>query len=305
MSAPSRAAAREAERGLRALGSLLRETAREWSDDDCLRLGAALAYYTLFSLAPLLVIAIAIAALLYGQELASGELMRRLEEMTGAEAAEGVRRMIEGASRPRAGIAASLAGFAVMALGASGAFGQLQRALNDIFDAPRRRGGGVRAQLRQRTLAFSMIVLTGGILVLSLATGTAVAALGGFLAGLFPGAALLVRLLDLAASFALTTLLFAVLFHVLPDARPSWSAAWRGGAFTALLFAIGRWAIALYLGRSSAASIYGAASSLVVLLVWIYYSSQILFFGAEFTHALERRRAAANATAPPSGAAGS
>jgi membrane protein len=297
MSASNRAAAGGTGRGLRALGPLLRETAREWSDDDCLRLGAALAYYTLFSLAPLLVIAIAIAALLYGEELASGELMRRLEEMTGAEAAEGVRRMIEGASRPRAGIAASLAGFAAMALGASGAFGQLQRALDDIFDAPRRRGG-VRAQLRQRALAFSMIVLTGGVLVLSLATGTALAALGGFIAGLFPGAALLARLLDLATSLALTTLLFALLFRVLPNARPSWSAAWRGGAFTALLFAVGRWAIALYLGRSSAGSIYGAASSLVVLLVWIYYSSQILFFGAEFTHVLERRRAAPEAPAP-------
>jgi membrane protein len=273
----------------RATLDLLRETAREWSQDNCLRLGAALSYYTLFSLAPLLVIAIAVAALAFGEELARGEVMTQVESLIGPGAAATVRGMIEAASRPRSGIAATVGGLALTALGASGVFGQLQRALNDIWDVPRKTGRGVRGLVWDRLTSFSMILAIGFLLLVSLGIGAALSAFHASIAGLFPGAGEVARAVDVLGSFAMTTLLFAMIFKVLPDAKIRWGDVWIGAAFTAGLFALGRFAIGFYLGRSSAASIYGAANSLVVILLWVYYSSQMFFFGAEFTQVYARR----------------
>ncbi|MGH7286444.1 MAG: YihY/virulence factor BrkB family protein [Myxococcota bacterium] len=273
----------------RAWLELLRETVREWQQDDCLQLGAALSYYTIFSLAPLLVVTIAIVALVFGDQIAQGEVLGRVESLVGPDAAAATREMIERASEPRAGILATLGGLAMTALGASGVFGQLQRALNKIWNVERASGRGVRGLVLDRLSAFSMLLLVGFLLMISLGAGAALAALSGRIAGLFPGAGVATRLGDLITSFAVTTLLFALLFKVLPDVKVRWSDVIVGAAFTALLFALGRLAISTYLGRTSGASIYGAASSLVVLLLWVYYSSQLLFFGAEFTQVYTRR----------------
>ena len=273
----------------RAWLELLRETVREWQKDDCLQLGAALSYYTIFSLAPLLVVTIAIVALVFGEQIAQGEVLDRVESLVGPDAAAATREMIERASEPRAGILATIGGLAMTALGASGVFGQLQRALNKIWNVERASGRGVRGLVLDRLSAFSMLLLVGFLLMISLGAGAALAALSGRIAGFFPGADVATRLADLVTSFAVTTLLFALLFKVLPDVKVRWSDVIVGAAFTALLFALGRLAISTYLGRTSGASIYGAASSLVVLLLWVYYSSQLLFFGAEFTQVYARR----------------
>jgi membrane protein len=278
-----------AARAGREVVAFVREVAREWSEDRCLRVGAALAYYTLFSLAPLLVIAIAIAALFFGQELAEGTLIRQIEAAVSRDAAETVREMIQRASEPRAGILATVAGLVMTAIGASSVFGQLQSALNDIWAVRLQKRAGLRALLLDRISSFLMLALIGVLMLASLGVTTAISALQGWLGDLFPGAGALIRGLDLLGSLALMTLLFGMIFKVLPDADIRWGDVWVGAAVTSLLFAIGRIAIGLYLARSSAASVYGAASSLVVMLLWIYYSWQLLLLGAEFTQVYARR----------------
>jgi membrane protein len=273
----------------RAWWGLLRETVAEWQKDNCLRLGAALSFYTLLSLAPLLVVIIAIVALVFGDRMAHGEVMGRVEELLGADTAGAVRGMVERASQPRSGILATLAGLGMSALGASGLFGQLQQALNDIWDAKPASGGGVRGMLKKRATSFSMLLLIGFLLMVSLGAGAALSALSERIAGLFPGAGAASRAADVLISLLVTSGLFALLFKVLPDLTIRWSDVMIGAVFTAVLFSVGRLGISYYLGQSSGTSVYGAAGSLVALLLWVYYSSQLLFFGAEFTHVYARR----------------
>ncbi len=268
---------------------LLKETFAEWQKDRCLELGAALAYYTLFSIAPLLLITIALTALFFGERLASGELMASIEQAAGAEAAKAIRGMVERASAPRSGIIATLSGLVMTLFGASSVFGQLQSSLNIIWDAPPRTGKGFTAVLWARLSSFSMILVIGFLLLVSLAIGSAIGVFSATLSSWIPGGDLLARGIDVAVSFATTTLLFAMMFRILPDIRIPWTDVWIGAAFTSVLFAVGRLGISFYLGHSSASSVYGAASSLVVVLLWIYYSSQLLFFGAEFTQVYARR----------------
>jgi membrane protein len=273
----------------RAWLALLRETSVEWQKDNCLRLGAALAFYTLLSLAPLLLVTIAIVALVFGDDLAKGEVMGRVEAAVGADAAATLREMVERASQPRAGLLATALGLAMSAFGASGVLGQLQQALNDIWDVERPSGRGLRGLVVDRARALSMLLLIGVLLVASLGAGAAVTALAEQIGRLFPGALVTVRVADVLTSFGVTALLFALLFKVLPDLAIRWSDVAVGAVVSALLFACGRLGIAWYLGRTTGASVYGAAGSLVVLLLWIYYSSQLLFFGAEFTQVYARR----------------
>jgi membrane protein len=273
----------------RAWLALLRETVQEWQEDNCLRLGAALSFYTLLSLAPLLVVTIALVALAFGERMAQGEVMARVETLLGADTAATVREMVERASQPRSGLLASAIGLGMSALGASGLFGQLQQALNDIWDVRPAAGGGVRAMLKKRAGSFSMLLLIGFLLMVSLGAGAALSALSERIAGLFPGASAASRAADIVITLAMTALLFGLLFKVLPDAAIRWSDVAIGAVFTALLFSVGRLGIAYYLGRSTGTSVYGAAGSLVALLLWIYYSSQLLFFGAEFTQVYARR----------------
>ena len=262
---------------------------KEWQEDHCLRLGAAIAFYTLLALAPLLVVTIALVALFLGDEMAQSEVMARVEALLGPDTAATVRSMVERASQPRSGLLATGIGLAMSALGASGLFGQLQQALNEIWDVPPRRGRGWRGMLKDRASAFAMLLLVGFLLLVSLGAGAALTALSSRIADLFPGAFLVTRIVDVAVSLLLSALLFGVLFKVLPDTKLRWSDVVVGAFVTAALFAVGRLAIAWYLGRATGTSVYGAAGSLVALLLWIYYSSQLLFFGAEFTQVWARR----------------
>jgi membrane protein len=273
----------------RAWFALLRETVQEWQKDNCLRLGAALSFYTLLSLAPLLVVTIALVALVFGERMAHGEVMGRVEALLGADTARTVREMVERASEPRSGVLATLIGLAMSALGASGLFGQLQQALNDIWDVRLETRGGIRGMLRKRASSFSMLLLIGFLLMVSLGAGAALTALSERIADLFPGAAAASRGADVLISLLVTSGLFALLFKVLPDLAIRWSDVAVGAVFTAVLFSVGRLGIAYYLGRSTGTSVYGAAGSLVALLMWVYYSSQLLFFGAEFTQVYARR----------------
>jgi membrane protein len=282
----------------RAWWALLRETVAEWQKDNCLRLGAALSFYTLLSLAPLLVVIIAIVALVFGERMAHGEVMGRVEDLLGADTAGAVRGMVERASRPRSGILATAVGLGMSALGASGLFGQLQQALNDIWDV-KPEGGGIRGILKKRASSFSMLLLIGFLLMVSLGAGATLSALSGQIAGLFPGAAVASRAADIVISLLITSGLFALLFKVLPDLAIRWGDVVIGAVFTAVLFSVGRLGIAYYLGRSTGTSVYGAAGSLVALLLWVYYSSQLLFFGAEFTQVYARRYGSLRPEAAP------
>jgi membrane protein len=273
----------------RAWYELLRDIVSEWRKDNCLRLGAALAFYTMLSLAPLLLVTIAIVALVFGDDFARSEVMGSVEAAVGSDAAATLREMVERASQPRSGIAATVIGIVMTLFGASGALAQLQQALNDIWEVRPPPGRGLRGVLFDRARALSMLLLIGLLLVVSLGVGAALSALASRIAVLFPGAFFTARAADVLTSLAVTTLLFALLFKVLPALSLRWSDVVLGALVSAVLFAVGRLAIAWYLGRATGASVYGAAGSLVVLLLWIYYSSQLLFFGAEFTQVWARR----------------
>lgn len=268
---------------------LLRDTVKEWQKDNCLRLGAALAFSALLSLAPLLLVTIAIVALVFGDDIARGEVLGRVQGVVGADAAATLREMVERASQPRSSLMATAMGLGMSALAASGLFGQLRQSLDDIWDVRPAPGRGWRGFLSDRLRAFSMLLLIGVLLLISLGAGAVVAALGQQIERLFPGALVLARVADLVVSFGVNVLLFTLLFKVLPALAVRWSDVTLGAVVSALLFAIGRFGIAWYLARASARSVYGAAGSLVVLLLWIYYSSQLLFFGAEFAHVYAQR----------------
>ena len=277
---------------------LLRETLAEWWRDDALRLGAALSYYTVFSLAPILVVSVAVAGLVFGPEAASGRLVSEMQGLLGPDGARVISTLIERAAvRGDAGWAATALGLATIALGASGAFGQLQYALNEIWNVKTAPSRGLLGLVRDRFLSFSMVVVIGFLLLVALVVSAALSALDD-IAGMY-GAILqpVLAVLNFAASFAIVTFLFAAIFKVLPSTEIRWRDVWVGAAVTAALFVVGKEAIGLYLGNTSVASVYGAASSIVVILVWVYYSSQILFLGAEFTQVFARRRGEASRAA--------
>jgi membrane protein len=289
----------------RSIASFMREVYEQWSRDRALTHGAALAYYTLFSLAPLLVLVIAVAGLAFGRAAAEGEIVRQMTSLVGADGARQLQEMIAGVSRPRSGIVATAVSLATMILGASGVLGQLQGSLNDIFDAPPRpetRNAVVDA-LQRRALGLAMILGVGFLLVLSLTVSATLSALHGFIAEHLPRAAVVVPPLNLAISFLGITLLFAMIYKILPNVHLLWRDVWIGAVITAVLFSLGKTLLAIYLGRAGVTSVYGAAGSLVLVLLWIYYSSQLLFLGAEFTEVYARtfgsRRTAG--PAPPEG----
>jgi membrane protein len=274
---------------LRQAGAFLREVFDEWSKDDALSLGAALAYYTIFSMAPLLVLVIAIAGLVFGRDAAQGEIVGQLQGTIGPAGAKTIEDMIARASQPSSGITATVISLVTMFFGASTTFGQLQSSLNRIWDVKRSRSG-VRGQVQRRLVAFSMILAIGALLFLTLAASAALSAAHTWLEQYTPVLAQVLPVANAALSFAVVTALFAMIFKVLPDTRIEWGDVWAGAAVTALLFTIGKALIAVYLGRAGVTSVYGAAGSLVLILLWIYYSAQLLFLGAEFTEVWSRRR---------------
>ncbi|MEA2627327.1 MAG: rane protein [Candidatus Binatota bacterium] len=273
---------------LREAGALLRESANEWSQNNASRLAAALAYYTVFSLAPLLVIVTAIAGFFFGADAVRGRLDDQLQGLVGSAGADVVQELVRGARREDGGTIATLLGVVTLILGATGAFGELQAALNTIWHAPPRKAGGMWELVRIRLLSFTMVVVVGFLLLVSLVVSALLSAVGAYLSGLLPLPEVVLQLLNFAISIGVETLLFALMFKILPDVVIPWSDVWVGAGVTALLFEAGKFLIGLYLGRSGVASTYGAAGSFAVLLLWVYYSGLIFFFGAEFTETYSR-----------------
>ncbi len=275
---------------LRTIWALLEDSVKGYIEDDALSRGAAIAYYTIFSIAPMLVIIIAIVGLIYGPQAAHGAIKGELQGMMGADGAYAIQTMIASASNRHSGIVATLLGIGTLLVTASGVFGEMQIALNVIWNVRARgRSSTVSRLVRARAISLGLVAALGFMLVISLAVSTAVAALGFALQHRLPGIDLLIQLLNFLVSFAMITVLFAAIYKVLPDQSIEWYDVWVGALTTALLFTIGKTAIGLYIGSSQVASSYGAAGALVIVLLWIYYSAQIFLFGAEFTKAFARR----------------
>jgi membrane protein len=257
--------------------------ARAWWDDDALRLGASLAYYTLFAIAPILLVATAIAGLVFGAAAVNGEIVGQLDHLIGREGARAVQSLLEGASQRRTGILATVVGSVTFVVAATGAFLELQAALNTIWRVKVKPGVNLRAFLIDRVRSFGLVMAIGFLLMVSLAVTAALAALNGWLSRYGPDVPLVWSGVSMLVSLTVTTGLFALLFRFLPDVRLHWRDVMTGALATAVLFTIGQLLIGLYLGQSSMASSYGAAGSVMILLLWVYYSCQILLFGAEFT----------------------
>ena len=259
---------------------LLKQTASAWSEDYAPSMGAALSYYTLFSIAPLLLIVIAIAGLVFGEEAARGEIFGQLAGLVGPEGAKAVEGLLQAADRPTQGAIATIVGIVTLLLGATTVFGELQNALDRIWRAPARaKSTGWWNLVRTRLLSFGMVLGIAFLLTVSLILSAAVSALGKW----WGAAEIVGHVLEIVLSFGLTTVLFALIYKYIPRVHVGWHDVWIGAAVTAALFAVGKFLIGLYLGKTSVASTFGAAGSLVVLMLWVYYSAQIFLFGAEFT----------------------
>ena len=262
----------------------LKKTVYNWIDDDPFVLAAALSYYTLFSLAPLLTIAIAMAGLFFGQEAAQNQVVETTRGLVGKESAQAIQDMIQSAGeKPAAGIISTLFGVIALLFGAGGVVGQLQASLNKVWGVAPKPGQGVWGFIRQRFVSYAMVLSIGFLLLVSLVVSAVLSGMSRLLGNMFGGAEALVHGLDLLVSFAFITLLFAMIYKFLPDARIRWKDVWIGAVFTSLLFTIGKSLIGLYLGNSGVTSVYGAAGSLITVLLWVYYSALIFFFGAELT----------------------
>lgn len=260
-----------------------KSTFSEWSEDKASRLAAAIAYYAVFSLGPLLIIAIAIIGLVYGQEAAQGKIAEQMKGLFGESGAEGIQTMVEAARKPREGVIATIISVIVLMFTAGGLFIQLQDALNTIWEVAPKPGRGIMTMIRQRFLSFSLVLGLGFLLLVSLIVSAGLSAFGDFFVGLLPGLEYLMKGLHFIISFGVIMLLFAMIYKFLPDVKITWGDVWIGAAATALLFTIGKFFIGMYLGHSSTASAYGAVGSLVVLMLWNYYSAMIFLLGAEFT----------------------
>jgi len=255
-----------------------------WSKDDVPRLGASLAYYTLFAVSPILIIVIAIAGSVFGAEAVRGQIVGEIDGLIGRQGAEAVQSIVQGAHRNPTGTVAFIIGTATLLIAASGAFLELQHALNTIFRVktdPRK--SGIERLILSRLRSFGLVVSIGFLLLVSLLVSAALSALSTRMQHSEFGGPVLVQGVNLVVSLAVMTLLFGLIYRVLPDVRLAWRDVWTGALVTAMLFSIGKFLIGLYLGQSSVASSYGAAGSVVVLLVWVYYSAQVLLLGAEFT----------------------
>jgi len=274
---------------LKAILALLQETFQEWSNDKASRLSAALAYYTIFSIAPLLIIVIAIAGAVFGEEAASGQIFAQIQGLVGEAGAKVIQEAIKNASQPKQGAIASIISIVVLIFGATGLFTELQDALNTIWEVQQKPGRAVKNMVRTRFLSFAMVLGIGFLLLVSLVVSGVLAALVGYFNNLIPGIDFIWQIVNFLLGFAISTVLFGLIFKVLPDVKITWSDVWIGAAITSLLFSFGRFLLGQYLGNGSFGSTYGAAGSVVVVIAWVYYAAQILFFGAEFTQVYARR----------------
>jgi len=264
---------------------LVKAAASAWVADYAPSMGAALSYYSVFSMAPLLLLVISIAGLVFGEDAVRGEVFGQLQSLLGADAAKAVQAILASVSdKPAQGVLSTVIGLAVLLIGATSVFGELQDALDRIWRAPvRDRAGGLWGLVRARLLSFGMVLGIAFLLMVSLVMGAAVSALDKWWSGAFAGWELLAQGLNLLIGFVLTTGVFAMIYKIMPRVQVQWRDVWVGAVVTALLFTIGRLGIGAYIGKSGVASTFGAAGSLIVVFVWVYYSAQIFLIGAEFT----------------------
>jgi membrane protein len=262
---------------------LLKSALSACLNDNVQRMSAALAYYTIFSLAPLLVIAIAIAGLVFGEDAARGEIVGEIRELVGQDGARAIQAMIQSAYHPGHSVVATIIGIVTLLLGATGAFSEVYDALNLIWRVNQESSTAVRTIIKARFMSFGMILIIGFLLLVSLVVSAVLAGISKYASSFLPAPAPLLHFLDFLFSLAVVTVLFAMIFKVLPEIKIRWGDVWAGATLTALLFTVGKFVIGFYIGKSVSASSYGAAGSLVVVVAWIYYSAFILYFGAEFT----------------------
>jgi membrane protein len=277
---------------------LLRATGHKWLSDRVPQMGASLAFYTALSLAPLLIISLSVGAAVFGADAARGEVAAQVKSLIGDQGAEAIQQMISSADQHGSGVVATSLGITMLLFGASGVFSELQQSLNVIWDVQVKAGRGITGILRDRFFSFVMVLGIAFLLLVSLVLSTLLASFGRVFSHLPTSVSWLAYSLNASVSFVVITLLFAMIFKVLPDAKIAWKHVWFGACLTSMLFAVGKFFIGLYLGRSSMASSYGVAGSFVVLLVWVYYSAQILYFGAEITKAVASHTEAIVAPSP-------
>lgn len=288
---------------MKRIWTLLRETVSAWLDDYAPSMGAAIAFYTMFSIAPLVFIVIMVAGLVFGEEAARGELFAQLEGLIGAHSAAGVEQMVQNVSDPKRSTIGTVVSAVVLMVGATTVFAELQSALDRIWRAPQRqKRSGVWNLLRARLLSFGLVLGIGFLLIASLVVSAALAALGRWYAPLFEGWEVLAQVVNVTVSLSFLTLAFGLIYKYLPSVHIAWRDVWVGAVFTAVLFTIGKFAISQYIGRADVASSYGAAGALAVLLIWVYFSAQIFLMGAEFTwvyaHRFGSRRGGPRAASP-------
>lgn len=268
---------------------LIKDAATKWVDDSAARLGAALSYYTLFAIPPLFIILIFVASLFVDEQTVRSGLFGEVGGLVGQKGAEAIQSALQASDPQAKGLLASALAIGALILTASGLFIELQSDLNIIWGVQEKPGRGIRGFLKTRVLSFAMVVGIGFLLMVSLVVSAALSAFGKYFSELAPGLGVVSGILNIVFSFAVITLLFAMIYKVLPDVKIAWRDVWVGAGITALLFTAGKFALGLYLGKNSSVSAYGAAGSLVLILLWVYYSAQILFFGAEVTEAYANR----------------
>jgi membrane protein len=271
------------------LYDLVKTTYSEWSDAKAPRLGAALAYYSVFSIAPLLILVLAVAGQVFGKDAAELRLAAQIQSTVGPDVAEGVQKLIANAADPGTSWTATIISLVTLLVGAMGLFVQLQDALNTIWRVTPKPGRSLRVIVHDRLLSFGMVLVIGFLLLISLVVSAALSALDWMVPSTLPGSAALWQAFNALASFVFVTALFAMIYKLLPDVKIAWRDVGLGAVVTAVLFTLGKYLLGLYLGRRSVTSAFGAAGSLVIVLLWVYYSSQILLFGAEFTRVVARK----------------
>ena len=271
------------------MGSLLAATFRDWYEDRAQRLGAALAYYTIFALTPGLVLVIALAGFLLGPN-AEGQILGQIRELIGDQGAAAIAATTRSARAETLGVGGTALALFPLVFGLWGLFGELQDGLNTIWGVTPKAGRRVIEIVKERFWSFAMVVGIGFLLLVSLAMSAWLIVVGTYFGQLLPAPAAALEVLNFVISFGVITVLFAMTFKLLPDVTIAWRDVWPGAALTSLLFTVGKFAIGLYLGKSAVASAYGAGGSLVIIVVWVYYSAQILLFGAEFTKVWTKRR---------------
>src|ERR1035438_444406 len=271
-------------RFLGAFTALIKQAGVAWLDDNAPRFGAAIAFYTLFSLAPVLIVAVSIAGFAFGAKAAQGEIVRQFQGLMGTQGAAAIETIIQSTDRPTLGMFSTTLALLAILVGASGAFNELQDALNTIWKVDSSTRNFWMVTVRHRFFSLGLVIATGFLLLASLVVSASLSAAERFLGNLLPLSVLVLQSVNVVFSFCMITILFALIFKVIPDTTIRWRDVRMGAAVTSLLFTVGKVAIGFYLGHSALTSAYGAAASLVVFLIWIYYSAQILLFGAELTH---------------------